>query len=74
MAIGRFQKKSNENVVKKHRQTGHGSRSCRKPLTVVRRPPKGGPVLRTFEKYSGVDGNSVLRILIRKAKCCRGRK
>ena len=36
--------------------------------------PKGGPVLRTFEKYSGVDGNSVLRILIRKAKCCRGRK
>jgi len=28
-------------------------------------PPKGGPVLRTFEKYSGVDGNSVLRILIR---------
>ena len=42
MAIGRFQKKSNENVVKKHRQTGHGSRSCRKPLTVVRRPPKRG--------------------------------
>ena len=35
---------------------------------------QGGPVLRTFEKYSGVDGNSVLRILIRKAKCCRGRK
>ena len=37
-------------------------------------PPKGGPVLRTIEKYSGVDGNSVLRILIRKAKCYRGRK
>ena len=37
-------------------------------------PPKGGPVLRTIEKYSGVDGNLVLRILIRKAKCCRGRK
>ena len=31
-------------------------------------PPKGGPVLRTFEKYSGVDGNSVLRILIRNSQ------